>query len=347
MTDPGDGVEPTAPSAAESTERVGRPRWQRWAILGIAVAVQVIAIVYVVDALRSGGAGLGDHVRDLRRGWFALGVLAAGVGMWWIAFAWWRLLVDDEERVVGDGDGDGIRLPKLSTTTSWYFVGEIGKYLPGGIWPVLGRGEMARRAGVPAHAAYNSVVWSLAYLLGAGAASAGPLAPLAAPETRPWSWLGLAVPAALFAALQPKLLRTAAGAVPRLGTRIHIPTLAVSIRRLAVVSVAWLLIAAANDLLGRSLGLDHSTLRVGVAAIAAWVAGTLAIGVPGGAGVREAVFVAISGLPRGDAALLAVLSRVVFVAVDLFGFLFGLAVLAHQRRARLSAPGVTPRAQST
>ena len=32
----------------------------------------------------------------------------------------------------------------------WYYVGELGKYLPGGVWPVLGRGELARtRRGGP------------------------------------------------------------------------------------------------------------------------------------------------------------------------------------------------------
>jgi uncharacterized membrane protein YbhN (UPF0104 family) len=94
------------------------------------------------------------------------------------------------------------------------------------------------------------------------------------------------------------------------------------------------LIAAANELLARSLGFDGSPVRIGVAAIAAWVAGTVAVGVPGGAGVREAVFVTVAGLPKADAALLAILSRLVFVGVDLAGLLLGVGILARARRGQ-------------
>ena len=47
---------------------------------------------------------------------------------------------------------------------AWYFVGELGKYLPGGVWPVLGRGELARRGGVAPARAYASVALSLVTL---------------------------------------------------------------------------------------------------------------------------------------------------------------------------------------
>ena len=53
------------------------------------------------------------------------------------------------------------------TAVRWYYVGELGKYLPGGIWPVLGRGELARRSGAPAGTAYGSTIISLLYLYGA------------------------------------------------------------------------------------------------------------------------------------------------------------------------------------
>ena len=53
---------------------------------------------------------------------------------------------------------------------TWYFVGEIGKYVPGGIWPVVGRAELARRGGHPRSGAYASVALSLGalYLVGHG-----------------------------------------------------------------------------------------------------------------------------------------------------------------------------------
>src|SRR4029450_2061695 len=50
----------------------------------------------------------------------------------------------------------------------WYYVGQLGKYVPGGIWSVVGRGEMARRGGVPASVGYGRGALSLAgtYLAG-------------------------------------------------------------------------------------------------------------------------------------------------------------------------------------
>jgi hypothetical protein len=322
-------------------------------VFALGALIQVAAILFVVDALRSGGRGLGEHLRHLRWGWAGLGVLAASAGMWWIAVAWWRILNGrDAGRVAGPGapipptdlgdltpkaqpeDHTTTAAPSLAITTGWYFVGEIGKYVPGGIWPVLGRGELARRGGVPADAAYNSVVWSLAYLLGSGAIIAAPLAPFVAPETGSWAWAGLAVPVLVLVALSPQALGWLARRVPRFGHRIHVPSLADSASSLVFVSVAWVLIAAANELLARSLGFDGSPVRIGVAAIAAWVAGTVAVGVPGGAGVREAVFVTVAGLPKADAALLAILSRLVFVGVDLAGLLLGVGILARARRGQ-------------
>jgi hypothetical protein len=61
---------------------------------------------------------------------------------------------------------------------AWYYSGEIGKYVPGGVWPVVGRGELARRGGVPAGRAYSGVVLSLAALYLADLGLASLLVPL-------------------------------------------------------------------------------------------------------------------------------------------------------------------------
>src|SRR5688572_32489206 len=51
--------------------------------------------------------------------------------------------------------------PSLRDTLHWYFLGQLGKYVPGTLWPVVGRSEMARRGGVPRPAAYGSVILTL------------------------------------------------------------------------------------------------------------------------------------------------------------------------------------------
>jgi len=72
--------------------------------------------------------------------------------------------------------------------------------------------------------------------------------------------------------------------------------------------------------------------RVVFAAVLSWVVGFLAVPVPAGAGVREAVLLAASGLDGGVAAATAIIARVIFIAVDAVGGLLG-APVAGRRRA--------------
>ena len=83
---------------------------------------------------------------------------------------------------------------------------------------------------------------------------------------------------------------------------------------------AWLGIGSVSWALAVALGFDISPVGIVGATVAAWLAGFLAIPVPGGAGVREATFVLLCGLPRAEAAAIAVAARVIFVGVDLGGF---------------------------
>ncbi len=55
----------------------------------------------------------------------------------------------------------------------------------------------------------------------------------------------------------------------------------------------------------------------------AWLAGFVVVGVPGGIGVREAIFTSLASSVIGTplAVSLALMSRVVFIAVDLTGAL--------------------------
>jgi uncharacterized membrane protein YbhN (UPF0104 family) len=62
-----------------------------------------------------------------------------------------------------------------------------------------------------------------------------------------------------------------------------------------------------------------------------WLAGFVVVGVPGGIGVREAVFTSLASPIIGTplAVSLALLSRVVFIAVDIIGALVS-TLVAHR-----------------
>src|SRR5690606_4799199 len=91
-------------------------------------------------------------ISDAELTWLVVAVVLATAGMARIGPVWGRVL-----RRFGVHVGTGRVL-------AWYFVGELGKYLPGGVWPVVGRGELARRGGVPRTRAYASVALSLGML---------------------------------------------------------------------------------------------------------------------------------------------------------------------------------------
>lgn len=282
--------QPKRPSAAK-----------RWVVQGLAVIITVASFWFVFAALRSGSQRLGERLQSLSWPWVLVGVVAAALAMIQIALAWSRLL--------------GVSAP---VGLRWYFVGEIAKYVPGGIWPLLGRGELARRGGVAAGSAYSSVAWSLIYLFGTGAAVAGLAAPLLG--NNPWLWLGLLAPVGLAViSANPvwRALRRRVPAVARLAVYDH----GAAAQQVARALGTWATVGVAHVATMYAFGIDGSAPRIAAASVVAWVAGFIAVPVPGGAGVREAVFIAVSGLDSADGAVIALAARLVFVGVDVAGFL--------------------------
>ncbi len=209
----------------------------------------------------------------------------------------------------------------------WYFLGELGKYLPGGVWTVVGRGELARRGGVPAAPAYASVGLSLVALYVAAALVAAVLVPfdLVGAADDPRVVLGVVVVIVAGAGvLHPGTWRLMLGVGRRLTGRaltIDPPagrTMAALVLRYVP---AWIGVGLTTWAVARALDPDASITRVMLAAIVSWIAGFLAVPVPAGGGVREAVFLAVAGLPVGVGAATAIAARLLFVAVDALGAL--------------------------
>jgi uncharacterized membrane protein YbhN (UPF0104 family) len=204
---------------------------------------------------------------------------------------------------------------------AWYFVGELGKYLPGGVWPVVGRGELARRGGVPRSRAYASVGLSLASLYLAAALVALVLLPFSLAgggELGPELLLLLLLPAGL-AALHPKVIEPLLGLARRLTKRdleIPVPRWGRTVSTIVRYVPAWLLVAGATWAVSEAVGSDAPVARIAFAAVLSWIAGFAAVPVPAGAGVREAVFIAASGMDHGLGATVAVATRVLFIIAD-------------------------------
>ena len=302
-----------APENLAAAER--KSRAVRW-LNAAGVIAALVAIALCAKALADDWASVRHSIAHAELGWIAVALCCGAAGMTFLGMLWWSCL-----QVFGDPQ-------RRRNAVAWYFGGELGKYLPGGIWPVVGRGELAQRAGVRRTSAYATTLLSYAVMCIAAAIVCVALLPFAAARHGlGWGWAALAVIPAGFAAVHPAIL----GRVLALGQRLTRGRVSLdpppwpAMLGLIVRAVpTWLLVGMASVAVTESLGYDQRPSQVAFAAVAAWILGFLAVPVPAGAGVRELVFVAFSGLAGGPATAVATIARVLLIIVDGIGGLLGL-----------------------
>lgn len=290
----------------------------------VGVVAGGLAAVFVVRALLRDRDTIADALETASLGWLAVAVVLAAVGMTAIAVPWRAVLA-----VLGG---------ELSTgqVVARYYVGELGKYVPGGVWPILGRGELARRAGVARPAAYGSVLLSLLALYLAATFLVVLGLPALIGDDGSGSLAVLALLPLGLVALHPGVVGAGIGVLARVARRpieVTVPSWSTSLGLVARYVPAWLAIGAATWAVARSLDTGADPVDIGTAAVLSWIIGFVVVPVPGGVGVREAAFVAAAGsLAPGVAAVVAVVVRVCFVLVDAIGAVAGSAHLRTRRR---------------
>lgn len=248
-------------------------------------------------------------LRHAQLWWLVPAAVCAVGGMFLLAWRWRAAIV-----AVGGTPAGHHRV------ISAFFVGEAGKYVPGAIWAMLGRSELARREGFERSIAYSSVALSVIGCYLAAALTALVLAVIAligGSVAMPW-WPIAIVAAIGITAIHPAVSGRILGLVSRVMRRslaVEIPSWRSCLRLTFSYIPVWILIAAATTLVTRSLVAHPPIARVALAAVVSWIIGFITPA-PGGIGVREAVFVAIAGVAAGPAAAAAILARVLFVLVD-------------------------------
>ena len=254
---------------------------------------------------------LASAVRRLSIGRVLLSGLAAVIGTYLIERVWLSLL-----------GGLGVRTAPREAA-GVFFISQLGKYLPGSVWPVLAQMRFGRRWGVPQRVSLAANVLLLGMVTASGIGVGAILLPWSSPGglTRYWWLLALLVP--LLVGLHP---RTVPCALDRLlGCLGREPLgIRVSGRRLAAAlgwaAVAWVALGAHLAILMTAYDdLGPSDLAAATGGIAlAWAAGVAFIPAPAGAGVRETVLVLTLGplLGTAPALTLALASRVLLVVAD-------------------------------
>ncbi|MCU1669258.1 MAG: hypothetical protein JWP40_2185 [Blastococcus sp.] len=204
-----------------------------------------------------------------------------------------------------------------------FFVSQLGKYLPGGVWNLVAQVAMARELRIPGRQAGSATLLALALSVLSALLVAGVTLPFALPGllAHYW-WAFLAVPIALVM-LHPRIIAWWSAAVFRLlrrpGDSVRLPW-SVLLRAVLFLVLSWVSLGVHFGILVHALSAHVPSLwlmSVGVFALA-WVAGFLIVVAPAGAGVREAVLVLgfASFVPAGPLLTMAVLSRVLLVVAD-------------------------------
>jgi glycosyltransferase 2 family protein len=239
---------------------------------------------------------------------------------------------------------------RLSIGDAWriMFIGQLAKYVPGSVWPVLGQMELGARRGVPRSRSAVSVLLSSAIMIVTGGLVAAVSLPFAAPgSARRYLWILFVVPVGL-ALLSPPLLNRMLNLTLRLLRRPAIQQ-GVTVRGLAI-SACWALLgwilngAMVYALMGRLVGHGARVSLVSIGGYAlSWVAGFLAVFAPAGAGVREAVMLAVLSTQTSTsvALVVALVSRALSVVADATAGGVGAALVGRRQlrafRARRSA----------
>jgi len=276
----------------------------------IGLAIGLAGLGFAFYALLSARDELSSA--DLSPSTLAVAAVAGLIGMTFVGLNWLRIV-----RLLGGK-------PRLLDGMRWYFVGQLGKYIPGGLWAVLGRAELATRGGIPRPVSYSSVAVSLVTTY-AAAASTGALFMAFAPtsmETRLlWVLLSAGIIGAATIGVSEPVVRRINRLAQRFGLTGGLPSAnsRVSVSAIVMTMPAWLAIGAATAAVGQSLGFSISVPQVIAATSYSWIAGFLVVPLPGGLGVREAVFIALYAGTTSEAAAIAVVARIVFIVVDLSG----------------------------
>lgn len=285
--------------------------------------------------------------KSRRRQWLGIGLGAVVViGVAVTVWRNWHDFVDSWQRIGLVGGAWSLLFGSLGVVATWrvwhavlggldvaleprvsarvFFVSQLGKYVPGSVWPIVLQFEAGRRKGAARTTIVAGNLVVIAVSLTTGLALAAVLLPFSVPGAMSRFWWALAALPLVALAAHPSTLP---GIVDRLLVAIGRSPLGVRLTgRATAVATAWATlawvflgahVAVLVDAMGAS-GLAVAALSTGGMALAI-CAGVLVLPAPAGAGPRDvALALVLASVLAGPAVLAVVVaSRVILIAADL------------------------------
>jgi len=274
----------------------------------------VAIVVFSWLALRNSWTEVGEAMKQLT----VFDIVAAAVALvvsTWGMYRAWRVILE------------GLHATELrgSDARTMFYCAQLGKYVPGSVWPALIQTEIGKRSHLPRPTVLTSYLFSMIASVGVG----GCLSVLVLTHgTTTWvvivaigatvagaaACIGFSHPSGSGRAVRWIAQRRASAADMR---ELDVRT---SVKVLAWTLFGWVAMGLHATLLARPFG---GSLRDGLFVLGsfalAWLCGFIALPLPAGAGIREAVLVVTLGRLIGHPAAISValVSRMLMIVNDL------------------------------
>lgn len=285
------------------------------------VGIALITLAAVAYAVVHNWAEMSVQLGKISWSTFLWSTLAAGVGTW-LTMIGWRTLLSDL--------GSDLHLAPASGV---YFVGQLGKYLPGSLWSVLVQADIGSALRVPRRRTAVTGLLALGLSLLTGLLVGLPSASYLVTRTSSgfdW-WLLLALPILAVLAV-PRLLNAVIARALRILKRQpleHELSAKAVLRAVGIFVLVWIAFGVHTLLLARAVAGDGAHPDLTSAAMTGYALsvslGMLTIVLPAGLGAREGLLTLIlsTAMPTPAAAAVAIMSRFIVTIVDVLAALGG------------------------
>jgi glycosyltransferase 2 family protein len=278
-------------------------RWLKWAVVVIAVGIGA----YEID----------KEWNQVHHALGQIGLLASFEAL--LALLVMQFATLREWQALLAGLGSPIR---TTTAGRIFFIGQLGKYIPGSVWPVLTQMELGARANVPRARSASASILTMVLSLATGLLVAAATLPFAH-YSAGYDWVFILVPVILVC-LYPRVLNPLLNWLFKLTKRPGLDqpvTLRMLSKPLAWSLLAWIANGLQIWILAERLGAPAGrTVLLALGGYAfAWCVGFVIVIDPAGAGIREVLLVAALSpvLGAGPALAVALVSRAVNTISDL------------------------------